>query len=103
MRAPRATAATSPSTYGSSGCGGRARALCIFIRGISLQRRRRPHCALPQPPTGPCFASPAPPRPQCWNDNSPDTNGGIVKSNWADIDWAKVNFLRRIGLKPWYA
>ena len=81
---------------------------------------------------------------RCWNDNSPDTNGGIVKSNWADIgkrrpdgcvylwcavlpstgaegprntsvltmlcsplllstDWPKVDFLRRIGLQPWYA
>lgn len=39
----------------------------------------------------------------CWNDNSPDTNGGIVKSDWATIDWEKVNFLRRIGLTPWYA
>ncbi|KAI8476670.1 MAG: glycoside hydrolase superfamily [Monoraphidium minutum] len=39
----------------------------------------------------------------CWNDNSPDTNGGIVKSNWADVDWSKVQFLRKIGLKPWYA
>ena len=38
----------------------------------------------------------------CWNDNSPDTNGGIVKSDWATIDWNKVNYLKRIGLRPWY-
>eukprot|EP00775_Hariotina_reticulata_P013833 gene13833-13954_t len=39
----------------------------------------------------------------CWNNNSPDTNGGIVEADWATIDWNKVNFLRRIGLTPWYA
>lgn len=38
-----------------------------------------------------------------WNDNTPDTNGGIVKSDWAAIDWSKVDWLRKIGLKPWYA
>lgn len=37
-----------------------------------------------------------------WNDNTPDTNGGIVKSDWASIDWSKVNWLRKIGLRPWY-
>jgi hypothetical protein len=40
---------------------------------------------------------------RCWNDNSPDTNGGIVKSDWAAVDWNKINYLRRLGLKPWYA
>jgi aryl-phospho-beta-D-glucosidase BglC (GH1 family) len=39
----------------------------------------------------------------CWNNNSPDTNGGIVEADWATIDWNKVNFLRQIGLTPWYA
>jgi hypothetical protein len=38
-----------------------------------------------------------------WNDNSPDTNGGIVKSDWAQIDWQKIAFLHRLGLTPWYA
>ncbi|KAF8057110.1 PRY3 [Scenedesmus sp. PABB004] len=36
----------------------------------------------------------------CWNDNSPDTNGGIVKADWASVDWDKVNWLRQIGLTP---
>lgn len=39
----------------------------------------------------------------CWNNNSPDTNGGIVNSDWASIDWAKVKWLTKIGLRPWYA
>lgn len=76
----RSTLAPAPHT-GACGC-------------LALARRAVPTLLPP---------SPAPLSRQCWNDNSPDTNGGIVKDNWADIDWSKVNFLRRIGLKPWYA
>lgn len=50
----------------------------------------------------------SPPAPQpslclLQNDNTPDTNGGIVKSDWASVDWGKIAFLQRIGLKPWYS
>lgn len=30
-------------------------------------------------------------------------HSGIVKEDWAAIDWNKVNWLKQIGLKPWYA
>ena len=41
-------------------------------------------------------------RCRCWNDNSPDT-GGVVGADWSGIDWRKVAFMQRIGLRPWYA
>lgn len=37
-----------------------------------------------------------------WNANTPDT-GGLVKDDWASIEWWRIHYLRRIGLTPWYA
>jgi aryl-phospho-beta-D-glucosidase BglC (GH1 family)/uncharacterized surface protein with fasciclin (FAS1) repeats len=36
-----------------------------------------------------------------WNANSGDT-GGLVTDNWVTIEWNKINYLRRLGLNPWY-
>lgn len=36
-----------------------------------------------------------------WNVNSGDT-GGLVKDNWRDIEWKKIDYLTQIGLNPWY-
>lgn len=37
-----------------------------------------------------------------YNRNSGDT-GGIVKDNWKDFEWGKLEWLRRkMALKPWY-
>lgn len=36
-----------------------------------------------------------------WNANSGDT-GGIVENDWQTINWKKVNYLRTLGLRPWY-
>lgn len=36
-----------------------------------------------------------------WNANSGDT-GGIVKDDWLNIQWKKIDYLIQIGLKPWY-
>ncbi len=38
----------------------------------------------------------------CWNADSGDT-GGIVSDDWRQIQWQKVEYLRTIGLAPWYA
>lgn len=36
-----------------------------------------------------------------WNANSGDT-GGLVKDNWRDIEWNKIDYLQKLNLKPWY-
>jgi hypothetical protein len=38
---------------------------------------------------------------RCWNANSGDT-GGIVADDWTQIEWGKVDYLIRLGLKPWF-
>jgi hypothetical protein len=37
-----------------------------------------------------------------WNANG-DGAMGIVQSDWTAIDWNKVQYLQRVGLRPWYA
>eukprot|EP00890_Picochlorum_soloecismus_P002423 jgi/Picsp_1/3181/NSC_06021-R1_cellulase len=36
-----------------------------------------------------------------WNANSGDT-GGLVTDNWVTVEWNKINYLRQLGLNPWY-
>lgn len=36
-----------------------------------------------------------------WNANNGDT-GGILESNWLTINYEKVKYLVKVGLRPWY-
>ena len=36
-----------------------------------------------------------------YNANSGDT-GGIVTDDWQKFNWEKINYLRNLGLWPWY-
>ena len=37
----------------------------------------------------------------CWNANSGDT-GGLVQDDWTTLEWDKLAFLTKIGLRPWH-
>jgi aryl-phospho-beta-D-glucosidase BglC (GH1 family) len=37
-----------------------------------------------------------------WNANSGDT-GGIVTDDWLTIQWNKIDYLKTVGLRPWYS
>jgi aryl-phospho-beta-D-glucosidase BglC (GH1 family) len=36
-----------------------------------------------------------------WNPTSRNTKG-VVEANWVDIVWKKIDYLTKIGLRPWY-
>jgi hypothetical protein len=37
-----------------------------------------------------------------WDDESADTGGIIADQGYYNLNWFKIDYLRKVGLVPWY-